>query len=890
MIMKKLIFFLSSIVFLSSSLAQNTPFVEGEILVMLHGSAKKKALERPISSSKGLSYPIIKKCLSEDLSIFLLSIEKSKLSASEAVSQISQWAGVQHAQLNHRLEQRKVDAFIPNDPNLMSQWALNNTGQNSGNPDADIDAPEAWDLSTGGLTIQGDTIVVAVIDQGIDLTHEDLIFWKNHAEIPDNGIDDDGNGYIDDFHGWNANDDSDEIPTDNHGTSVAGIIAANGNNGIGIAGISWNTQIMPLVNLLAVESEVVEAYGYALKMRKRYNETAGAEGAFVVASNSSFGLDFANPANFPIWCSVYDSLGTAGILSVASTTNASRNVDTQFDMPSGCQSDFLITVTNTTRLDSLNLGAGYGGMNVDLGAPGTQISTTLIGNRYGTRTGTSFAAPQVSGVIALLYSAACPEILSQYKRTPESMAREFKKWIFEGVDPLNSLVGKSVTEGRLNAYNTLILQQNDCSNYTLNCLSPTDLRISALTDVSALFGWSFVRDAHSYALRYKASDDLAWTEITLTDTFFQASGLLPCTDYVFQVASQCTSDSSGFLASRKFSTEGCCEAPPSFRIESGDSTQIQLAWEPVFGADAYILEYKKLRESTWQSIRINDTQITLNQLPVCERFHARLATDCGTTPFQLTDTLFFETSGCGFCLDTDYCESKGNLSRYEWIESVQIGPIQNVSGNNGGYAIFSDPAQVLIADTSYAITLIHGFDNLPGRQFWKIWIDVDQDGNFATDGSELFYDSEVAISGEFSDTLHMPASPLSGNTRMRVSMKFSGILDPLPPAEACEIFPYGEVEDYCIFLEEKKILNIGEEIEGAKIKIYPNPVTERLSIESDLPINDWQLFDAQGRLLIREEKLNAFDITTNIGGFASGIYYLRLQTKSGTTVKKIQKY
>lgn len=132
---------------------------------------------------------------------------------------------------------------FPNDILRGELWGLHNIGQSGGTVDADIDAPEAWQLQTG------DSIVVAVIDTGIDYNHEDLAanIWGNPGEIADNGIDDDGNGYIDDVHGWDfVNNDNDPMDDHSHGTHTAGTIGAIGNNGMGVAGVAWNVRLMPL--------------------------------------------------------------------------------------------------------------------------------------------------------------------------------------------------------------------------------------------------------------------------------------------------------------------------------------------------------------------------------------------------------------------------------------------------------------------------------------------------------------------------------------------------------------------------------------------------------------------------------------------------------------------
>ena len=138
---------------------------------------------------------------------------------------------------------------------------------------ADIDADSAWAISTGGLTALGDTIVVCVIDGGIDLNHDDLTpnRWINYAEIPNNGIDDDNNGFVDDRLGWNTGAGNDNISGSSHGTAVAGIIGAKGDNGTGVAGVNWDVKLMIVRGGSGVESEVLEAYTYPLNLRKKYD-------------------------------------------------------------------------------------------------------------------------------------------------------------------------------------------------------------------------------------------------------------------------------------------------------------------------------------------------------------------------------------------------------------------------------------------------------------------------------------------------------------------------------------------------------------------------------------------------------------------------------------------
>ncbi len=399
--------------------------------------------------------------LSEPLCIWLLHFNENKIQENEILRVVNAHIKTKAVQFNHYVLPRVLE---PNDYYYLngSQWDMNNTGQNGGVADADIDAPEAWELCTGGITTAGDTVVVAVIDGGFDFSHPDLNFWVNYGEIPNNNIDDDGNGYIDDVKGWNASNGTGTIPVDQHGTHVSGTVAAKGNNGIGVAGINWNAKVMGIKGSSGVESIVVEAYSYVFKQRQLYNQTNGAQGAFVVATNSSFGVDYGQPANYPIWCAMYDSLGAVGILSAGATANANYNIDVTSDIPTGCPSNHLLSVTNSTRNDVKYSNAGYGATTIDLAAPGTLIFSTMQNEAYGNLTGTSMATPHVAGAVGLMISAACPHLLEDYKNYPDSIALLFKQFMLDQVDVIPSMQGQSVTGGRLNLFKALEAINNYC--------------------------------------------------------------------------------------------------------------------------------------------------------------------------------------------------------------------------------------------------------------------------------------------------------------------------------------------------------------------------------------------------------------------------------------------
>jgi hypothetical protein len=362
----------------------------------------------------------------------------------------------------------------PNDTFYSNQWHL-----------PLIKANLAWDTTVSGLNKRGDTIVIAVVDDGLHINHPDFQgnIWINYADTLGNGIDDDGNGYIDDTYGWNFQSNNNDISDSDyyvakHGTPVAAIIGARGNNLTGVTGIMWNVKLM-IVNVADTgnypnpfQSDVIKAYSYLLHQRKLYNASNGSKGAFVVAQNSSFGIDNGTPVQSPLWCSFFDTLGKYGILSVSSVANSQKNPEAQGDMPTLCPSSDLITVGGSTGGDNYG-GSAYSSISVDLSAPGYNVFSSSAytklniqtGNLYKSGfSGTSFSAPMVTATIGLLHAYACDRLLDSVKSNPQYANSIFKRAILEGVDEVPALVGKNVTNGRLNILGAIQVIQKYCDN------------------------------------------------------------------------------------------------------------------------------------------------------------------------------------------------------------------------------------------------------------------------------------------------------------------------------------------------------------------------------------------------------------------------------------------
>ncbi len=351
------------------------------------------------------------------------------VSVLNALVSLNQTANVLYAEPNYKLKL----TVIPNDTRFSQLWGMNNTGQTGGTIDADIDAPEAWDMHKGSSSV-----IVAVTDTGVDYTHPDLAanMWVNPGEVSGNGIDDDGDGYIDDVYGCDTGD-NDGDPMDDcndptvvgHGTHVSGTIGAVGNNARGVAGVCWDVSIM------AVKS--ADANGI-LWLDAAIQGIQYATSKHVDVINASWGsYSYSQP--------LYDAIkaaGDAGILFVAAAANDNLNNDAVPFYPSSYNLDNIIAVMATTDTDQKAGFSNYGLISVDLGAPGSSILSTIPGGNYGYKSGTSMATPHVVGACALLWAA-----------DPSLTYSQLKSILLDTVDP--TLPGRCVSGGRLDVFNAI---------------------------------------------------------------------------------------------------------------------------------------------------------------------------------------------------------------------------------------------------------------------------------------------------------------------------------------------------------------------------------------------------------------------------------------------------
>lgn len=382
---------------------------------------------------------------------------------------------------------------------------------------------KAWDLTPGGRTADGQEIVVAILDAGFDVEHSDLRdnLWRNTAEVAD-GLDNDNNGYVDDVNGWDMINQRPNYPGDAHGTQVIGILGAKGNNGRGISGTNWDLKMM-LFSISSV-ADIVEAYGYILEQRRRYNSSGGSEGALVVATNASFGIEGGTCTDFPVWGSMYDELGQVGILTAASTANQNWDVEQFGDMPTDCQSDFLVGVANLGTTDRLHTSSAFGRESVDLAAPGEGSYSTRPNSSYGSFASTSAAAPYVTGAMALLYATPCNRFLTIMEDNPAAAALMVRDAILSSTTPNASLEFRTSSGGVLNVAEAQRLLAESCSlqeeeGFRISRIFPNPATQTTRVETNAIVFSEGARveifDAYGRLVRVQAPVRVSFAPVTL---------------------------------------------------------------------------------------------------------------------------------------------------------------------------------------------------------------------------------------------------------------------------------------------------------------------------------------------------------------------------------------
>jgi len=384
-----------------------------------------------------------------------------QVTVEEAIREYRKNPDVLYAEPNYRVHALAT----PGDPDFPSLWGLHNTGQNGGTPGVDIHAPEAWELSTGSQDV-----VVAVIDTGIDYNHEDLAvnMFRNEADCNANGVDDDHNGYVDDCHGINMVDrNSDPMDIVGHGTHVAGTIGAVGNNGAGVTGVNWNVKLMACKFLGPGEGGGDVASAIACL---EYVKTMKDHGVNIVATNDSWGVGYYTQG-------LEDAIrahAERGILFIAAAGNEFSNNDLLPVYPANYRLPNVISVAAITRTGDRATFSNFGRRTVHLGAPGQEILSTTPDDTYHVYSGTSMAAPHVTGVAALLKA-----------EDPGRDWRTIKNLILSGGNQSPALA-QTITGRWLNAYGSMTCLDSPILTRLLPVANTTAGSIGTAVDLTAL--------------------------------------------------------------------------------------------------------------------------------------------------------------------------------------------------------------------------------------------------------------------------------------------------------------------------------------------------------------------------------------------------------------------
>lgn len=395
---------------------------------------------------------------------------KSGSDLDAAIKMISKHPAVKYAEPNYTYRA----LGMPDDPSFVDLWGLHNTGQSSGTAGADIDAVAAWDITTGS-----DSVVIGVIDTGVDYNHPDLVsnMWVNPGEIAGNGIDDDGNGVIDDVHGYNPITGSgDPMDGNGHGTHVAGTIGATGNNGVGVVGVNWDVTMIGCKFLsdsgTGTTEDAIACIDYFTNLKVNH-------GVDVKATNNSWGGGgFSQALKDSI-----DSAGDQGILFVAAAGNDAIDNDVNPHYPSSYDSDVVMSIASTDRNDAISSFSQWGLTSVDMGAPGSAILSTFPNDSYGTISGTSMATPHVTGAAALVWSVE-----------PDISPTEMKQLLMDSGEVNGDLTGITVAGTRLNVADALAAADPDPS-FKLS-VTPASQSVEAGSAVSydfsvgSIAGWN----------------------------------------------------------------------------------------------------------------------------------------------------------------------------------------------------------------------------------------------------------------------------------------------------------------------------------------------------------------------------------------------------------------
>lgn len=825
-----------------------------------------------------------------------------------------------------------------NDSQFSNQWHYKNTGQQGGTAGRDISLEQAWTIETGNSQV-----IVAIEDGGVDVDHPDLAgnMWVNPGEISGNGIDDDNNGFIDDIHGYNFADDNGVIPADDHGTHVAGTVAAETNNGIGVAGVAGGSGSNDGVRIMSCAVFGASGNGGGFAEAYVYAADNGA-----VISQNSWGYTSKGVYEQAVLDAIdyfnANAGGSSSPMNGGLVIFAAGNSESSGQWYPGYYSATL-SVSATNNKDVKAWYSNYDTW-VDIAAPGGEtfvnndpkgVLSTLPNGNYGYFQGTSMACPHVSGVAALIVSNNIGNI------TPsEVWSRLVNNTDY--IDDLNPSYAGRLGSGRLNAYAALTgttpppppasycaSNGNNVSDEWIGSVSFSNLSNSSGASSGGYADYTSQTANVSQNNAYTITISPSWSGTVYNEGYSvwidynQDADFNDAGEQVFTSGPHKNSTVSGNISIPSGALEGetrmrvsmkyngiptscesfsygevedytvnisagtaTCNTPGSRNTSNISTSGATLSWGSVSGAQSYTVRYRATGTSSWTTSNSASTSISISGLSDDTGYEWQVRTNCSGLSSSYSSSESFTTLEV---VSVSYCASGGNNSSYEWIDLVELNGMVNSSGNDGGYEDNTGMVANVQRGASSTIYVSAGFSSSSYTEYWRIWIDFNQDGDFA-DSGELLVSGSSSSSARLSATLSIPSSAALGQTRMRVTMKYNST------ASSCESFSYGEVEDYTVNISNTggaavtsmaSANPLGNEEPLNHVLIYPNPASNgfiNINTTRDMVTGPMILLNVSGQHVLT---LPSTERKINVGDLSKGIYYLQVPTEKEMITRKV---
>ena len=395
------------------------------------------------------------------------------------------------------------------------------------------------------------------------------------------------------------------------------------------------------------------------------------------------------------------------------------------------------------------------------------------------------------------------------------------------------------------------------------CSMPFGVTIDQASGSTYVVSWSSSSSALSYGLRYRLVGDNNWIMNYSDASSDTLSDLSFCAEYEVQVMSFCEGDSSQWSNAVNFLTDGCCENPDDVFVNSNMGQSVTLEWSPVLSASGYNVVVMDSMGNEVLGLTTAESLVSLTGLENCTQYNAYIYSVCTGFP-PPPPSFTFLTGGCSDCASVEVCSASASSSE-EYIQFVGLSTIQRESASDNGYVFVEDQSAELIRGESYTVTLAPGFASGQYNENFRVWIDFNSDGDFE-ELDELAFDAPQPTQEQITGTITVPVSSVLGSVRMRVGMAYTPITSAQEP-EACGVWNFGEVEDYCVTIVADVSM---ENISGEEDILFPVPADDFLFCLQT--ITSVECYDASGRSyslpLSTMNGMTAWDVSS----LSSGIY------------------